>query len=467
MKRRASSFGKAFLKPFCFAKAFMENTSWKKRFAMVEIAIVLCSVFLVATLPAIAAEQTTQKVSASEVTTASGDDFVLGIYGNANEDDTIDMRDLTYVKLIFFGKKPETELADAKYDGKINPLDFIQIKLIIVGKEKEITLIDSADRIVTVKKPVERAVLASGNSAYFAEAIQIFRAENKIVGVSDFIKMDDVYYPKLSKLPSVGGYPADYEAIFSLNPDLVTVPYHVAEKAEKLHPGITVVALNFWIPDDYREELMELGYIFGKEEAAKHYIDDFHDKYVGLIKEQTERLSEEEKPKVYLETGYGDYKIYGAKSCVQQFIDITGGKNIFADIPEYSVKIDPEAVVERNPDIIISYIHMDPARGRGYLSDDISKIKAVWEEIMYRPELANVNAVKNKRVYILNSGLQYGAEYPIALAYWAKWFHPAPFEDLDPQAIHQEYIDEFISIDFNVDKHGVFVYHPEQHPDGH
>jgi iron complex transport system substrate-binding protein len=27
----------------------------------------------------------------------------LEIYGNANEDDTIDMRDLTYVKLIFFG----------------------------------------------------------------------------------------------------------------------------------------------------------------------------------------------------------------------------------------------------------------------------------------------------------------------------------------------------------------------------
>jgi iron complex transport system substrate-binding protein len=44
------------------------------------------------------------------------DTCTLEIYGNANEDDTIDMRDLTYVKLIFFGKKPETELADAKYD---------------------------------------------------------------------------------------------------------------------------------------------------------------------------------------------------------------------------------------------------------------------------------------------------------------------------------------------------------------
>jgi iron complex transport system substrate-binding protein len=127
MNTGKSSFGKPFL---------------SKRF--VVIAIVLCSVFLVA-LPTIAAE----------------DDFVLGIYGNANEDDTIDMRDLTYVKLIFFGKRPETEFADAKYDGELNPLDFVQIKRIIVGKENELTFIDSAGRVLTVEKPVERIVVAS------------------------------------------------------------------------------------------------------------------------------------------------------------------------------------------------------------------------------------------------------------------------------------------------------------------
>ena len=86
---------------------------------------------------------------------AEEDDFVLDIYGNANEDDTIDMRDLTYVKRIFFGEKPETELADAKYDGKIDSLDFVQIKLVIVGKENVLTLIDTADRTVTVSMPVE------------------------------------------------------------------------------------------------------------------------------------------------------------------------------------------------------------------------------------------------------------------------------------------------------------------------
>ncbi|MCK4731904.1 MAG: hypothetical protein KAT65_05535, partial [Methanophagales archaeon] len=59
-----------------------------KQIALVEIAIVLCSLFLV-TIPGIAAEQIAQEMSAGKVTTASEDDYVLGIYGNANEDDTI------------------------------------------------------------------------------------------------------------------------------------------------------------------------------------------------------------------------------------------------------------------------------------------------------------------------------------------------------------------------------------------
>ena len=48
----------------------------------------------------------------------------------------------------------------------------------------------------------------------------------------------------------------------------------------------------------------------------------------------------------------------------------------------------------------------------------------------------------------------------------AKWFYPDEFEDLDPQATHQEYVDEFLDIDFDVKEHGTFVYHPELYPDG-
>ncbi|NQE05387.1 hypothetical protein C5S32_05915 [ANME-1 cluster archaeon GoMg1] len=55
-------------------------------------------------------------------------------FGDANEDGTIDIKDVTYIKLIIFGKKPTTELADANQDGRINVGDVIQIKLIILRK---------------------------------------------------------------------------------------------------------------------------------------------------------------------------------------------------------------------------------------------------------------------------------------------------------------------------------------------
>ena len=433
--------------------------------AMVQIAIVLCLVFLVA-IPAIAAEQNQemQKVSATEVTTTSEDDYILGIYGNANEDDTIDMGDVVYTKLAIFGKKPKTELCDAKYDGRINVLDVIQTKLIILGKEKELTLVDSADRIVTVKKPIKRVILLN---YYSPEVIRIFGVQDKIVGVASSIAKEEIYYPELSKLPSVGSG-EDYEAMLSLNPDFVLIFGRIAGTAEKMAeklPGIPVVDLSIYKPKTMRADILKLGYIFGKKDAAEYYFDDFHDKYIDSIKAQTEKLSEEKRPKVYVEgwqsltTG----RSYGAKSGAQQFIDICGGRNIFADIPVVMVvNMDPEAVVVRNPDVIVKYV-MGKYTGIeefGYGADDPSEMKALRESIMNRPELANVAAVKTGRVYIVDYGLAYGLDYPIGVAYWAKWFHPDLFEDLDPQAIHQEWLDRFHCIDFNVYEHGVFVYPP-------
>ena len=436
-----------------------------KLIAFVEIAIVLCSVFLVA-IPAIAAD--TQKVSTSEVTTASEDDYVLGVYGNANEDDTIDMGDVVYVKLAIFGKKPKTELCDAKYDGRINVLDVIQTKLIILGKEKELTIVDSADRIVTVKKPIKRAIALSYHSP---EAIRTFGVVDKIVGVSSYFKEMEFYYPELSKLPSVGiGTNYDYEAMLSLNPDFVLASGSKTEEiAEKL-PGITVVSLHFGDSKAVIEDVWKFGYIFGKKDVAEYYFDEFHDKYIDYIKAQTEKLPEEKRPKVYFE-GWQRLSTgglsYGADSPAQQVTDICGGRNIFADVPGVMLKLDPEAVIEKNPDIIVKYVNENYPQWAGiekvgYGVDDPSDMKALRESIMNRPELANVAAVKTGRVYIVGySGITYGLAYPIGTAYFAKWFHPDLFEDLDPQAIHQEWLDRFMRIDFNVYEHGVFVY-PEE-----
>ena len=436
--------------------------------ALLEIAIVLCSVFLVA-LPvtAIAAEQTTQEVSAtaSTITTASEDDFVLGVYGNANEDDTIDMRDLTYVKLIFFGKKPETELADAKYDGEINPLDFIQIKLIIVGKEKEMTIVDVFGEAVTVHKPVERVVFGFYD---VGEMLRTINAKDKVVGVGGLsMKKMPTYFPELSKLPGPGDpWNPDYEGILALNAD-VYMPSPISKtpkgietkkECEEKLPGVTIICLDIgynYEVEDFVEIIRKLGYIFDRKDEAEEYIN-FYKGYMDMIIKRTEGLSADEKPRVYAEFPKKPYFCM----CRFELCDMAGGINIGADLGSDYVDVDPEWVIEQNPDIIVKKVWLTSPCAYG--TDDPSKLIAMREEILNRFELSHVTAIREKRVYAFDSyTLTIGPSYLLGIVYMGKWFHPDLFEDLDPKAIHQEYLTRFQHLDYDLNKHGVFVY-PEE-----
>ena len=442
-----------------------------KVLAIVQIAVVLCSVFLVA-IPAIAADQNQemQEVSTSEVTTTSKDDYALGIYGNANEDDTIDMGDVVYTKLAIFGKKPKTELCDAKYDGRINVLDVIQTKLIILGKEKELTIIDAAGEVITVNKPVKRIVTIMYPSA---EVLRALNAADMIVGVGGSgIGDNNLYFPELSKLPSVGkswfAANLDYEAILNLNPDVVMPFGAFTEKEKEKLPGVTVIYLGLRFPVGFPKNVRKLGYIIDKKDEAEEFVK-WWDGHMDTIKSRTEGFSEDKKPKVYLEMspGGGAYRSAGKTSRYHQMCVIAGGKNIVEDLEGHWIKVEREWVMKQNPDIIVAGVTTKSVPC-GYGVDDPSGMAAAREDIMNRPELAKVAAVKNGNVYMM-LGTQCFGTGPRTLmgtAYQAKWFHPTLFEDLDPKAIHQEYLTRFQGLDVDLDEKGVFVYHPEEHPDG-
>ena len=447
----------------------------KKMIAIVEIAVVLCSVFLVA-IPAIAADQTTQKISATGVTTASEDDYVLGVYGNANEDDTIDMGDVVYTKLAIFGKKPKTELCDAKYDGRINVLDVIQTKLIILGKEKEITITDGSGKPVTVSMPVERIVVYYMDSA---ELIRILDEKDKVVGVTNCITQNKKQFPELSKLPYVGkvcpGEP-DYEAILNLNTDVLLTFYNGAhaEKLQKKLPGVAVIYLGIYYSDlsnpkgsGYTDSVRKLGYILDRKDEAEEYITQWHIGWIDEIKSRAEGVSEDERPRVLacgrLKPGQKTFSARTKIAKLAQMCILAGGKNIAEDLPEFvqpvrTVTVDMEWVIEQNPEFI--FVH-EASTPYGYDMDDPeTRLKGIRDGFMNRPELANVAAVKTGNVYILNGIFRNDASGGVAgAAYMAKLFHPDLFEDLDPEAIHQEYL-EFQHFDYDLDEHGVFVYPP-------
>ena len=336
-----------------------------------------------------------------------------------------------------------------------------QIGLLILGKESELTFIDCEDKSVTVKKPIEKIVAVTVGTA---EATKIFKAQDKVVGAGEYVNEDKVFFPELSKLPCVGSWYTglDYEKIFELNPDIVvTYAYYTPELEESLElVGITAVRLDFYT-ETLLEDIKKFGYILDKEDEAEEFID-FYEECLNPIKEKTETLPEEAKPRVYYEF-YFDYTT--AYSIWNMLITTAGGIDVAADLSEgyESVIVDPEWVVDQNPAIIVRNTFYASI---GYEGDDPSKMKSEWEAILNRPELAGVTAIEDESVFVTSYEITDTFRSFVGIAYMAKWFHPELFEDLDPKAIHQEYLTKFHGLDFDVYKHGVFVYHPELHPDG-
>ena len=400
---------------------------------------------------------------------AAASDYTLDIFGNANEDDTINMQDVTYTELIILEYRDATVLADAKYDGDIDILDMTQIALIILEREKELTFIDSHEgytrNIVTVAKPVEGLIPLGDNQA---DGIKVLGAVDRVVGVGTEMLDMPILYPTMSELPGVGnvwGVGPDIEAITSLNPD-VLLTYEFRPSPEVLDDklagtDIKVVRLTFDI-DMSQFEIM--GYILGKRGEAEEFID-FFDSHISSIEEQTEGLTEDEKPKVYIEW-CNPYQALNKLSGAGQMCEMAGGINIAADLTgmgsPHSLTVDSEWVVAENPDIIIKI----PNRIAGYDVDDVAGIKAARDDIMSRPGWNYIKAVETGNVYLLTIELHDGPHAVVAAQYYAKWFHLELFEEMDPQAFHQEYLDRFMGIDYDVTERGIFVYHPERYPDG-
>jgi len=381
---------------------------------------------------------------------AAASDYTLDVFGNANEDETINMQDVTYTELIILEYKDKTQLADAKYDGKINMQDVTQIELVILGREKELTFIDSHEgyprNIVTVDKPVVGIIPFADNQA---DGIKVLGAVDKVVGVGTEIQDMPILYPIMSELPGVGN-------VWGVGPDIEAIISHKLAGTD-----IKVVRLTFDI-DMPQFEIM--GYILGKRDEAEEFID-FFDSHISSIEEKTEGLTEDEKPKVYIEW-CNPYQALNKLSGAGQMCEMAGGTNIAADLTgmssPHSLTVDSEWVVAENPDIIIKI----PNRIAGYDVDDVAGIKAARDDITSRPGWDQIKAVETGNVYLLTIDLHDGPHAVVAAQYYAKWFHPNLFEEVDPQAFHQEYLDRFMGIDYDVKEHGIFVYHPELYPNG-
>ncbi len=396
---------------------------------------------------------------------SSATNYTLPIFGNANLDDSINESDITYIKEIMIGKSAPTELADANLDGNINEEDIRQIESIIKGDEDHLTLktftIYENAKIVTVPMPVLKIVILNLASA---EAIRCIKAEDMVIGIGTSLVegKNKEFFQEFSVHPTVGKWnEPDIEAILTLKPDIVIADLRFPDTAvleDKLvGSGITVIRMGFTYPDYSLAEIMALGYILGRKNEAKEF-NDFAGRYIGLIENRVSSVSLEKRPRVYAIYSPSDsfWKSGSSGSIVDMLCGLAGGINIAHNLTGGTggmyPTVDPEWVIQQNPQIIFSW-----SSPGGYGVTNITAMSDLWKRIIETPELARVDAVKNKRVYLLTTEITSRPRWFVGLAYLAKWFYPSLFEDMDPEAIHREYLEKFQGNSYQ----GVFVY-PQQ-----
>jgi iron complex transport system substrate-binding protein len=401
-------------------------------------------------------------------------DFTLQIFGNANMDDTIDELDIEYVQGIIDGSKDKTKLSDANYDGTIDEMDIKQIQMIIDGTDEFLILPDDTGNSIRIPMPVTSYVY-HGHNNFVYETLRAIDASDKIIGITDRyvtpggMRYSETYFPELlSGVESIGDLQAiNYEVINNLKPDVVFTDageYYDPTKT----PDIPVVAMDVNIKNS-KEACMVYGYILDKVSEAKDYVD-WMNALEDEILDRTKTIPESKKPLVYLGSYSLDTTSFSvpAKDNYQSvMVRSAGGKCIGDEIEgSGSLSVDAEWIISRNPDVIIftagSAILQDGER-MGYDMANAQNVTKAIDEFMNRPEFANVNAIKNKKIFMvshnyINCG---GASGLIGTLYYAKWLHPDYFADMDAQAIHQEFVTRFQHLDLDITK-SVCVYPPPQ-----
>ena len=400
---------------------------------VVFIGIAVCAISLLLISPVLAVE----------------DDFVLGIYGNANLDDTIDMRDITYTARIICLLEEETYLADANYDGEVDVFDMWQEGLIILGRESELTVIDAADRTVTINKPIERT-LAAGDSFQDVRTICALGAADKIVGMCDYfyeIAYEDYFtvlqeaYPELLELPSIGNaYFPSIETIASLEPDLVIASTPDLADTIQETTGIPTIYADYTSALALEFEYFRfMGYVLGEQDRADELISYLNEK-IDEVSEVTSDIPDYEKPKVYLAfwTFMGTIT-YTPRAYAP--VEVAGGINVAEDVlpgPDGPLmwQVSKEQIIAWNPDIILLHCAGGP-------------LMLTIEAVLSDPDLKSVSAVQSEAVYS-TQGFSWGWDPATGVTecfYMGKLFHPGEFADVDVEEVGNEIFEEVYGVD--------------------
>ncbi len=334
-----------------------------------------------------------------------------------------------------------------------------------------VTITDVLGRKVRVLVPVQRAAILYGLEDWVAVGGE--DALTKVVALNawrykkwrpDWWVAWTEHYPWLKEVPDVGqpGWSFNLEALLEARPDVVvTTPWmfrHMVESGALRTleaAGIPVVVIDF-VPktpnvkehlEAVKTSLYDIGILTGHLKRAKE-LYKFYEKQFFFVLNKLKDVKE--RPKVIVFATWSTWKVYGAKGHVGIWVNLAKGDNIAAKVIKgASGYINPEFVLQQNPDVIIFVCNNNFPFGQkvviGYTVNSPKPAKEMLEKLIDRPGWDQLKAVREKRVYMMHLGLAHGHVFQfVALEFIAKWLHPSVFKDFNPLNELKEFYELFM-----------------------
>jgi iron complex transport system substrate-binding protein len=246
-----------------------------------------------------------------------------------------------------------------------------------------LTLTDAAGNEVTLEEEPERIVslIPSNTEITFA-----LGQGDKVVGVSDH----DNYPEEVLDIEKIGGMEINTEVIIALEPDLVLAHELGVSSAQEALDQLEGSGINVFVVQDAQdiattyETIETIGQVIGAPEEAETIVNEMEAGFQE-VEELTSQVDEADRQSVFFENSPSpDIYTAGQNTFIQELLDIINADNA-AGNEEGWVAMDPEAIIELNPDVIITTYG-------GYIDNP-------EEEVMSRDGFDAVNAVANERVY--------------------------------------------------------------------
>ncbi|MGH8496688.1 MAG: cobalamin-binding protein [Gammaproteobacteria bacterium] len=195
--------------------------------------------------------------------------------------------------------------------------------------------------------PAERIVSLA---PHLTELVFTAGAGGKLVGVVEYSD----FPPEARALPRIGdAFRLDFERIAALKPDLVLAwesgnPVRAIERLEEL--GLRVIVVGSYELADIASGLRMIGRLAGTAATAEQAAERFEQDIGELIA----RYADAPEIAVFYQISLDPLFTVNGRHLISELLRVCGGRNIFAGLTELAPAVSVEAVLARNPEMIMT-----------------------------------------------------------------------------------------------------------------